>query len=346
VGRRLCIGVLGYGYWGSKHVRVLTAEPDVDVVIIEQHLDRISDAAIKFPNARVVGDLDAVLPDLDGVVIATAANSHAKLATVCLEAGVGVLVEKPLATTAEDALMLANLADQLGLVLMVGHTFEFNPAVRMLRDMVQSGTLGTVRYIDTSRLNLGLYQPDVNVIWDLAPHDISILNYLLDSRPTHVSAWARSNVVHGLADVAHLQVEYEDPQLNAYVHVSWLDPKKVRRVTVVGSEKMAVYDDLNQNEPIRVYDMGVDLTTSAATPERPLTYRYGDIWSPHVDGGEPLAIEDHHFVSSIRAGTRPLVDGWSGHAVVQALEAAATSCSSEGERISLNTERSRVEAPR
>lgn len=344
MGRRVCIGVLGYGYWGSKHVRVLSAEPDVDVVVIEQHLDRIADATANFPGARVVSDLEMVLPDLDGIVIATAASSHAKLATVCLEHGVNVLVEKPLATTAEDARALAELADERGLVLMVGHTFEFNPAVRMLREMVQSGSLGEIRYIDTARLNLGLFQPDVDVIWDLAPHDVSIVNYLLGSAPTHVSAWSRSNVVRGQADVAHLQLEYADPQLNAYVHVSWLDPKKVRRVTVVGSEKMVVYDDVNPNEPIRVYDMGVDTSLPSVSPERPLTYRYGDIWSPRVSGGEPLAIEDQHFLSCIRSNSRPLADGWSGYSVVNALEGAADSCSSHGGRITLTDRPSLLEA--
>jgi len=310
--------------------------PDVDVVVIEQHLDRINDATDKFPNARVVNDLEAALPDLDAVIIATAASSHAKLATVCLEAGLHVLVEKPLSTTAEDAFALTVLAESRGLVLMVGHTFEYNPAVRMLRDMVQNGDLGELRYIDTARLNLGLYQPDVNVIWDLAPHDVSIVNYLTDSTPSHVSAWARGNVLAGLEDVAHLQLEYEDPNLSAYVHVSWLDPKKVRRVTVVGSEKMVVFDDVDPNEPIRVHDMGVDMSGAVVSPDRPLLYRYGDILSPRVTGAEPLMAEDEHFVESIRNASSPLSDGWSGLSVVRTLEAAASSAAASGERVALD----------
>ena len=330
---KLRVGVLGYGYWGSKHVRVFRSLPDVEVVVIEQHVDRLAAAGEAFPGVRLMSDLEEALSSVDAVVVATAASSHVKLATACLEAGVHVLVEKPLATCSEDAKTLIELAEQKGLVLMVGHTFEYNPSVRMLNDMITDGVLGEIRYIDTSRLNLGLYQPDVNVIWDLAPHDISIVNYLLKSTPSHVSAWARGNVMKGVEDVAHLQLEYQDPELNAYVHVSWLDPKKVRRVTVVGSEKMAVYNDVDPNEPVRVYDMGVDVEDVDVTPNRPLLYRYGDIWSPRIDGSEPLAAEDQHFIDCVRNGERPVSDGESGLAVVRTIEAAVRSTAAEGARI-------------
>lgn len=334
--RRLRIGVLGYGYWGSKHVRVVRSLPDVDAVVIEQNVDRLEAAGEAFPGTETAGSLEQVLPTLDAVIIATAASSHAKLAGACLEAGVHVLVEKPLATSSADAERLIELAEENGLVLMAGHTFEYNPSVRMLRDMIHDGTLGELRYIDTARLNLGLYQPDVNVIWDLAPHDISIVNYILGSRPTRVSAWARGHVLDGVEDIAHLQLEYAEPSLNAYIHVSWLDPRKVRRVTVVGSEKMAVYNDVDPNEPIRVYDMGVDISEMSVTPERPMLYRYGDIWSPRVVGREPLAVEDQHFIDTIRSGGRPLSDGASGLAVVRTIEAAITSTASEGALIGLS----------
>jgi predicted dehydrogenase len=335
--------VLGYGYWGSKHVRVLRALADVDVVVIEQHVDRLAAAGRDFPGAILLTDLESALSEVDAVIVATAASSHMKLASACLEAGVHVLVEKPLATSATDAQSLIDLAAEKGLVLMVGHTFEYNPSVRLLHEMIRDGVLGDIRYVDTARLNLGLYQPDVNVIWDLAPHDVSIINYLLESSPTHVSAWARGNVIEGVEDVAHLQLEYEQPALNAYVHVSWLDPKKVRRVTVVGSEKMAVYNDVDPNEPIRVYDMGVDVEDVDVSPNRPLLYRYGDIWSPRVDGSEPLAAEDQHFVDCIRSGQRPVSDGLSGLAVVKTIEAAIRSTMAEGARVPLSSHKSNNE---
>ena len=333
---RLRVGVLGYGYWGSKHVRVLRGLPDVDVVVIEQHIDRLNAAGKDFPGTTLMTDLDSALAEVDAVIVATAASSHVKLATICLEAGVHVLVEKPLATSSDDAEELLRLAEDKGLVLMVGHTFEYNPSVRMFHEMIGEGALGQIRYIDTARLNLGLYQPDVNVIWDLAPHDISICNYLLGSTPNHVSAWARGNVMPGVEDVAHLQLEYENPALNAYVHVSWLDPKKVRRVTVVGSEKMAVYNDTDPNEPIRVYDMGVDVEDVDVTPQRPLLYRYGDIWSPRVVGAEPLAAEDQHFIDCVLSGERPTSDGLSGLAVVKTIEAAIESTAQQGARIPMS----------
>lgn len=335
MGDKLRIGVLGYGYWGSKHVRVLNGMPDVDVVAIEQDVDRLNAAGAQFPSVGLESDLSAALESMDAVVVATAASSHFKLASTCLEAGVHVLVEKPLATSAADARALTDLAEQKGLTLMVGHTFEYNPSVRLLRDMITNGDLGELRYIDSARLNLGLYQPDVNVIWDLAPHDISIINYLLDASPAHVSAWGKGHVLGEVEDVAYLQLEYPQNDANAYVHVSWLDPKKVRRVTVVGSKKMAVYNDVDPNEPIRVYDMGVDIEDESPTPARPVYYRYGDIWSPRVTGDEPLAVEDRHFIDSIRSGKPALSDGWSGLAVVQTIEAAQASIANNGARVTM-----------
>jgi predicted dehydrogenase len=332
----LTVGVLGYGYWGSKHVRVLNGIPDVDVVVIENHIDRLAAAGAAFPGLTCVADLDKALEFVDAIVIATAASSHAAMARRCLEAGVHVMVEKPLTTCALEARGLIKLAEERGLVLMVGHTFEYNAAVHVLRDLVQSGELGTIRYIDTARLNLGLYQADVNVMWDLAPHDISIVNYLLGSAPTHVSAWARSHVPTQVEDVAYLQLEYAEPDTRAYVHVSWLDPKKVRRVTVVGSEKMAVYNDVDPNEPIRIYDMGVDESQSL-NPDRPVSYRVGDILSPRVSGPEPLLVEDEHFVDCVRRGLVPRSDGRSGLAVVAAIEAAERSAAAAGARVSIDT---------
>lgn len=325
------VGVLGYGYWGSKHVRVLDGIPDVDVVVIESHLGRLAAASRAFPNATCIADMDRAFEQVDAVIIATAASSHAALAQRCITAGLHVLVEKPLTTDVADAQGLIDLAAEHDRVLMAGHTFEYNPAVHKLKELVQSGELGEVCYIDTARLNLGLYQSDINVMWDLAPHDISIVNYLLDSTPTHVSAWAQRHAKYPVEDVAHIQLEYPAYDTMAYVHVSWLDPRKVRRVTVVGSDKMAVYNDVDQNEPIRIYDTGLDETQSL-DPSWPVSYRVGDISSPRVSGPEPLLAEDQHFIDCIRRGISPVSDGPSGLAVVATISAADESVANHGAR--------------
>lgn len=338
----LVIGVLGYGYWGSKHARVLNSITGVHVVIIENQIDRLAAAAETFPSATCMADLDRALELLDGAIIATAASTHGALATRCLEAGVHVMVEKPLTTSTAEARALITKAGERGLVLMAGHTFEYNAAVHKLRELITSGALGEIRYIDTARLNLGVYQSDVNVMWDLAPHDISIVNYLLGSRPAHVSAWARSHLPTQVEDVAYIQLEYDDPDTRAYVHVSWLDPRKVRRVTVVGSEKMAVYNDVDPNEPIRVYDMGVD-DSQCVHPDRPVSYRVGDIFSPRVSGPEPLLVEDEHFIDCILHTSVPGSDGASGLAVVAAIEAATRSASLDGMRVAINYSATAVE---
>ncbi len=336
---RLKVGVVGYGYWGSKHVRVLQTMPDVDVVVIERDQEKLSLAGATFPHLTCIQDFDLALSGVDAIVLATSPGSHWRLATAALSVGVHVLVEKPLATSCEDAESLIETAERNGVVLMVGHTFEYNAAVRMLRDLVQGGELGAVRYIDSARLNLGLYQADVNVIWDLAPHDISINNYLLGSTPSRVAAWATRNSPTNFEDVAYLQLEYIAPEVRSYVHVSWLDPRKVRRVTVVGSDKMAVYNDVDVNEPIRIYDVGVDWDGGQLVHDRPLMYRYGDVLSPRVVGGEPLAVEDRHFLECIRSGRTPLSDGASGLAVVQAIEAAVVSAADGGQQIDVDTSR-------
>ena len=229
------IGVVGGGYWGSKHLRVFAGMGDVEeVTLVESVPERRADLVASFPTVRAVADLDEVLDDLDGVVIATRADSHVELGLKALRAGVSALIEKPMATSFADAQLLCREAEAAGLVLMAGHTFEFNPVVVELKRRITSGELGDVHYLRSLRLNLGLYQGDVNVIWDLAPHDVSIINYLLDDTPTTVSAWGHESAGTGFEDVAMVRLQYERSNVEAYVHVSWLDPSKVREVTVVG----------------------------------------------------------------------------------------------------------------
>ena len=325
------IGVVGCGYWGAKHVRVLSGLSAVkEVTVIDCDQKNLAAIRSAFPAVRAFSDLHAALDDVDALIIASPPQSHADLALEALRAGKHVLVEKPLATCAEDARVLVREAERQDRILMVGHTFEFNPAVIELRRRLQRGDLGDIYYVHSSRLNLGLFRRDVNVVWDLAPHDVSILNYILGSFPTAVTAWGLSHTGAEIEVLAYLRVEYEDIGVTGYVHVSWLDPKKVRKVVVVGSERMAVYNDLAE-ERLRIYDRGVEFEdASSATHERPLSYRYGDILSPHIQFQEPLLLEDRHFVECIRTGARPQCDGLSGLQVVSVLEAADRSLHAGG----------------
>jgi predicted dehydrogenase len=319
------IAVVGYGYWGSKHVRVLSTIPDVAVTVVDANPDRLAEAAAQFPGARSASALDDVLDEIDAVVVATPPGSHAAVAHQALDGGRHVLVEKPLTTTVEDAEMLVDLAAERRLHLMVGHTFEYNPAVWKLRELVRSGALGRVLYVDTARLSLGRYQSDVNVVWDLAPHDISIVSYILDEMPSATAAWAHCNVGGPHADVAYLRLEFAQARTQAFVHVSWLSPRKVRQVTVVGEKKMAVYDDMSDNERIRVYDIGVDLRSIDDPSEAfalPVSYRTGDIISPYIPFSEPLLLQDQHFVSCIQTGAEPDTSGQRGLDVVRVLAEA------------------------
>ncbi|MCD2195823.1 Gfo/Idh/MocA family oxidoreductase [Actinomycetospora endophytica] len=313
------VGVVGYGYWGSKHVRVLNGLPDVEVIVIDADPTRLVEAQRVHGPVRVATSLDDCLDDLDAVVVAAPPGAHAALATTALDAGKGVLVEKPLATSVADAEAMVELARTRGACLMVGHTFEYNPAVWKLKEIVDSGELGRILYIDTARLDLGRYQNDCNVIWDLAPHDISIVSYLLDEMPDETAVWARRHVGREHADVAYLRMNFPRRGVSAYVHVSWLDPCKVRRVTVVGERKMAVYNDLSDNERVRIYDIGVDALEPDDVHARPVSYRNGDIVSPYIQFAEPLLVQDTHFVESLRTGRRPATPGERGLDVVRVL---------------------------
>jgi predicted dehydrogenase len=332
------VGVIGCGYWGSKHVRVLHAVHGVDqVVAIDPDEDRLASLKQSFPGLLIRSSLELAVEDVDAVVLATPPATHASLALAAIAAGKGVLVEKPLSTSAEAAKRLVDEAAARSVTLMVGHTFEHNAAVWKLRELVQSEALGRIFYLDSARLNLGLYQSDVNVIWDLAPHDVSIFNYILGSTPSSVQAWGSRHAHSALEDVAYLRLWYPELELTANIHVSWLDPCKVRRVTVVGSRQMVVYNDLAAEERIRIFDKGVAVPDGAAdVPQMPMSYRYGEITSPYVPFEEPLAVQDRRFVSCVATGERPLTDGEDGLAVVRVLEGAERSLRL-GERVHLDT---------
>lgn len=319
--KTIAVGVVGYGYWGSKHVRVLAGLPNVELTVIESRPDRLREAMTSFPAVHVASSLDEVRDDLDALVVATPPRSHGPIALEALQAGVHTLVEKPLATSVEVANALVNAANASGATLMVGHTFEYNAAVWKLKQLVNSGELGRILYIDTARLSLGRYQNDCNVIWDLAPHDISIVSYLLGEFPETASVWAQRNVGYVHADVAYLRLEFPHTSVPAFIHVSWLDPSKVRRVTVVGERKMAVYNDLSDTERIRIYDVGAQISEGPAPYEMPVTYRTGDIISPYVPFDEPLLVQDRHFIDCVRTGGQPNTPGERGLEVVKVLSA-------------------------
>ncbi|WP_412538949.1 Gfo/Idh/MocA family oxidoreductase [Longispora sp. K20-0274] len=320
------VGVVGCGYWGSKHVRVLHGTEGVDaVVMIDPVEERVRSLARTYPADLTFGSVRAALPHVDALVVATPPTTHVGVALEAMAAGRHVLVEKPLATTVADAQRMIEAAADAGVTLMAGHTFEYNPAVWKLRDLVRGGELGEVYYLDSARLNLGLYQRDVNVIYDLAPHDVSIVNYVLGQAPVAVQAWATHHAHHRFEDVAYLRLFYADRDLSANIHVSWLDPAKVRRVVAVGSAKMAVYDDIAE-ERIRVLDKGITMPSEDdSRTQPPMSYRYGDIVAPFVAPDEPLGVQDRHFVECVATGATPLTDGDNGLAVVRVLEAAQLS---------------------
>lgn len=321
------VGVLGCGYWGSKHLRVLQSLPEVDgVVAIDTREDVRRDLLSSSDRLTAAASLEDALDSVDALVIATRPATHASLGLQAIEAGKHVLIEKPLATSSDDALRLIDAAEVADVTLMVGHTFEFNAGVWELKSLVQGQELGQIYYMDAARLNLGLYQSDVNVVWDLAPHDVSIMNYILDAVPSGVEAWGSRHAHAWLEDVAYVRLTYGDLDITANIHVSWLDPCKVRRVTVVGSHKMAVYNDLNSDERVRVYDKGVTQEDPPRSGlEMPLTYRHGSITSPYISFQEPLLLEDRHFIECIREKRQPQANGSSGLAVVRTLEAAERS---------------------
>ncbi len=314
----LRLAVIGLGYWGPKIVRNLEALPHTQVAIVAD-LDayRLASLAASQPWIKTTTQVEDVLQsDVDGVIIATPVKTHFQLAKKALLHGKHVLVEKPLTANLAEAEELVALAEQQRRILMVGHTFEYSPAVNELRKIMQNGDLGNIYCIETERVNLGLFRSDINVIWDLAPHDISILLYLLGKKPNQIAVQAHAHLQSPIHDVAHLDLGFADG-ITAHIHVSWLHPCKIRRVTVIGDKRMAVYDDTNPAEMLKVYNKGADMH---ADPE--VSYRFGATTIPHIDWIEPLQLECEDFVNAVRTGTQPRAHGGVGLEVVRILAAA------------------------
>jgi predicted dehydrogenase len=334
------IGVLGCGYWGPNHIRVFSSLRRAGarmVVAADTDETRREHIGGLYPWVRVEHEAESVLddPDVDAVIVATPVHTHYPFARQALLKGKHVLIEKPFVTEVEQARELIDLARRTGRILMVGHTFEYAAAVNQIRAMLTEGKLGDILYIRSERVNLGLFQKDINVLWDLAPHDVSILLYILQRLPEHVSAIGSAHVTDGVEDVVILTLEF-GPALMANVIVSWLDPRKVRQMTLVGDRKMLVYDDLSPNEKVRIYDRGVDGPKHYDSfGEFHYSYRYGDIVTPMLKESEPLAAECAHFLECIRTGASPRSGGETGLNVVRVLAAAQKSLRSDHARIPL-----------
>jgi len=324
---KIKIGVIGCGYWGPNLIRNFIELPGSTVIVVSDlKEERLAHIKNSYPQVQATQNYkDLFSMGLDAVVVATPPATHYDIATDCLRNGLHVLVEKPLALNSAHSQAMTDLAKEQSKILMVGHTFIYNPAVQYLRKLIEDGELGQIYYVDTVRVNLGLFQSGLNTLWDLAPHDISILSYILDKLPQTVSAQGLSCVFEGVHDIVYMNIIYPGNIL-AHVHVSWLDPCKVRRITVVGSKKMVVYDDIEATERIKIYDKRIDAPPyTQSFQDFKCFYHYGDVVIPNISGTEPLKVECDHFINCIVKGEQPKSNGTSGVEVIRVLEAAQIS---------------------
>ena len=333
------IAVVGYGYWGPNLARNFASLDGVSVkAVCETDPALAGKAKADHPLASVTADFEDILADasIDAVCVATPASSHAKLSTRALSAGKHLFVEKPMAMSSRECDRMAELADKKGLVLMVDHTFVYSGAVRKLAAIAAGGEIGDLYYFDSVRINLGLVQTDINVLWDLAVHDLSILFQVSGEQPVAVSASAVSHISGMPVDTAYMTLHYESSFI-AHIHVGWLAPVKIRRTTVAGNRKMAIYDDTESTEKLKIYDSGVDMRATGADIKRlRVEYRSGDIHVPRIDSSEPLSRVTGEFLSAVREGRKPQTDAAAGSRIVRILEAADLSIKQNGERVSVS----------
>jgi predicted dehydrogenase len=326
--------VVGLGYWGPNLVRNLNELAEADLACVcDMREESLAAIGRRYPATATTTRYEDVLedPTIDMVLIATPVSTHFRLAADALRAGKHVFVEKPLAASSAEVIDLMALADERDLVLMPGHTFLYSPPVNMIRSIIEEGALGDIYFVSMSRVNLGLHQSDVSVAWDLGPHDFSILRYWLGQSPSSASALSRGCIIPDIPDVAFVNLEFPAGTI-AHVELSWLAPSKLRRTTIVGSERMVVYDDTS-SEPVRIFDSGVMLRNPASFGEYKLTYRTGDIVSPHVTPAEPLFLELRDFCNSITTGSVPRSSQELGLDVVNMIEAVDASLAQNGMRV-------------
>lgn len=332
------IAVIGCGYWGPNLIRNFNANSNCKIEICcDLNPNRLARMKELYPQINTTTDYEEVLSSdqIDAVAIATPVRTHAEIAASCLKANKHILVEKPITTSVEECNELISLAKERNKILMVGHTFEYTASVNKIREIIESGELGDILYIASHRLNLGLFQDDINVVWDLAPHDISIILYLLNKMPISVNAQGKAHYKKNIEDVAWVSLNFND-NLVAFLHHSWLDPYKIRKMTLVGSKKMLIYDDVEPNEKIKIFDKGIQVPPYYDTfAEFHFTYRYGDIYSPRIEEYEPLARECQHFIDCIQTNQQPISNGYDGLKVITILEAATQSLKNSGKSVTI-----------
>ena len=338
------IGVIGCGYWGPNLLRNFSESEDAHLRwMCDVDAKRLEAMGRRYPSAKTTTDYSQLLadPELAAVVIATPVSTHFNFAREALRAGKHVLVEKPFTANVAEAEELIELAERSGLTLMVDHTFIYTGAVRKVKEMVQSGELGELLYFDSVRINLGLFQRDINVVWDLAPHDLAIMDFIIDRQPLSVTATGSCHVERGIENIAYVMLRFPE-EFIAHFHFNWLSPVKIRRTLIAGSRKMVVYDDIEPTEKIRVYDKGVMVTRTEDAEDKEdayrtlVSYRTGDVWVPKLDSTEALRYVVSEFLSSIAEKRRPLTDGSSGLRVVRILQAAQESISQNGRPVELS----------
>jgi len=330
------VGVVGCGYWGPNLIRNFRSLPDCHLkAMCDTSEHRLKHLKSLYPEVEVYNDYDRLLEGggLDAVVVATSVKLHYPMAKASLLAGHHTFIEKPMARSSHECEELIDIAHKKGLVLMVGHTFLYSPAVKKIKEIVEHGDIGEIRYICARRLNLGLFQKDINVAWDLAPHDISIILYIMGESPIGINCQGTAHITPGVEDVTMMTLLFHRER-SAIIHSSWLDPRKIREITIVGSKKMIVYDDVEQQEKIKVYDARVEKPPHYDTfAEFHYAYHYGDIYAPYVKQEEPLKAECQHFLDCIRHGSTPLTSGKRGLDLVRILEASSESLKKGGARV-------------
>ena len=336
------IGVVGCGYWGPNLVRNFRTVPDCQMKLMcDLSETRLNHLRSLYPNVEGETRFDHMLngANLDAIAIATSVKHHFPMARASLLAGKHVLIEKPMACSAAECEELIDIAKQKSLVLMVGHTFLYSAAVRRIKEIIDHDDIGEIRYISARRLNLGLFQSDINVAWDLAPHDISIILHIMKESPHSINCRGAAHVTPGIEDVTSMNLHFTKER-SALIHSSWLDPRKIREMTIVGTKRMIVYDDLAPHEKIKIFDVRVERPPHYDTfAEFQYAYHYGDVYSPYLKQDEPLKMECQHFVDSVRQGSTPLTSGENGLEVVRILEASSKSVKQNGAPIGLTARR-------
>ena len=344
--KTISVGVVGCGYWGPNLMRNFRSLPDCRLkTMCDLNKDRLKHLKTLYPEVESSADFDAVVkdPELDAIAIATAVRFHYKMAKDSLLAGKHTFIEKPMASSSAECEELIQLAAKNGLTLMVGHTFLYSPAVRKVKEVISRGEIGELRYISSRRLNLGLFQKDINVAWDLAPHDISIVLYILEESPTSVNCRGHAHMSRGgVEDVTTMCLMFKKGKF-VTIQNSWLDPRKVREMTFVGTKRMIVYDDVEPLEKIKIYDARVEVPPHYDTfAEFQYAYHYGDIYIPYIKQEEPLKSECQHFLDCIRSGATPISSGKQGLQLVRILEAASLSLQNGGAATDLSGDTSRI----